>query len=125
MTKGLSLSVGGLLLFGAGCVSTVHEAQMGGIATPGSNDVYQTTLTGRMGGKSSAMTISPGFVSIVGGESSAEMAHNRAVGNALWDRDDTDALIGTKTKVETTNFLGLFETSTAEVKGIGVGVIVK
>ena len=122
MTKMIKFGAVALLVALSGCISTTQQAQMEGIATGNTDLRYPTQLKGRMTGSGSAFMLSPGFAALSGGDTSAQKAYQSAVGNALWDKDDVDALIGTKSKIETTSFLGIFEVSRAQIKGIGVGV---
>jgi hypothetical protein len=118
--KTLALSV--TLALTASCTSTKQLAQVSNFDTGSTPNTYPTKITGRLEATASAVSISPGYVKLFGGDTSATIAYNDAVGKILWNRDDTDALVGTKCKVETTNFLGIFETSRAHIKGVGVGI---
>ena len=104
------------------CKSVTQKADMSNIALPGTESTYITKLTGRIEAEGTAFSLSPNFVRAFGGDTSKTIAYNVAVGKALWNRDGTDAMIGIKSRIETTDFMGLFETSTVEIKGIGVGV---
>ena len=122
MNQAKTLALSLTLALTTSCMSTKQLAQVSNFDTGSTPNTYPTKITGRLEGTANAISISPGFVKLFGGDTSATIAYNSAVGKILWNRNDTDALVGAKSKVETTNFLGIFETSRAHIKGVGIGI---
>ncbi len=108
-----------LSLLGA-CTTTITEASMvsGPDDFPGLPEA-NFRLVGRVKGEGSASTLSPAILWIFGQPTSEQIAHETAVGNAIFDRDDVDFVLAAKSRITSTKFLGLYSSSKVEIKGEG------
>ena len=112
----MSLAIVSLAL--VGCGSTRTSAVLGG-ETPETVPA-QWDLVGPIEGKGSAFAVSPGIQKLFGAMDTVDIAREDAIGEAIYDNKNVDMIVAPKSRVSYMNFIGIFDTATATVKGQGI-----
>lgn len=111
----LSLFVG--VAFTAGCATTSRTGPIETASVPGAPVTY------KMVGKVESVGTASVFCPILPGgmDTAVRQASEIAVGNAIYERDDIDAVLNPKRKVVATNFI-VFGTAEVTLKGQGAAI---
>lgn len=112
------LVVLGASLVSTGCVSTYRTAQISDAGVGGS---VKYKVIGKVEGNGQVSVISPAFSPYFVMQG-LEEADQKAIGEAIYERDDVDAVIAPKRERSFSNFL-LIGFAKVKLRGVGVQIL--